>query len=85
MLSRINLLPVWAKILCLSCLACGVIFIIVTLVALGRGSDFTELLFNLLLIAAFVGLAAAVASKAKPPASSRDGHNSGKRRGPLFF
>lgn len=84
MLSRINLLPVWAKILCLSCLACGVIFIIVTLVALGRGSDFTELLFNLLLIAAFVGLAAAVASKAKP-ASSRDGNNSGKRRGPLFF
>ncbi len=84
MLSRLNFLPVWAKILCLSCLACGVIFIIVTLVALGRGSDVTELLFNLLLIAAFVGLAAAVASKAKP-ASGQGGNNSGKRRGPLFF
>lgn len=84
MLSRLNLLPLWAKILCLSCLACGVIFIVVTLVALGRGSDVTEILFNLLLIAAFVGLAAAVASKAKP-SLSRGRNNSGKRRGPLFF
>lgn len=84
MLSQLNLLPAWAKITCLLCLACGLAFVIVTVVTLSRGSNITDILFNLLLIAAFVGLAAAVASKAKPSLRG-DGNESGKRRGPLFF
>jgi hypothetical protein len=66
-------------------MACGVAFIVVTMVALRRGADVTEILFDLLLIAAFIGLAAAVASKAKPSLNEGGSNNSGKRRGPLFF